>query len=87
MIILDSTPLLVVNDAVALSSEVDGVLMVMRSERIKRKLALQGKEKLESVNATFIGAVLNDVDYSKQYGYYYHRYYRYYNSYHKDDGE
>lgn|GEM_PF-700313 len=84
--IFDSPPLGSVADAVALSTEVDGTLMVIRSGKTKRKIGLQGKESLESVNAEVIGAVLNNVDYAKQYGYYYyyHRYYSYYRYYSHD---
>jgi Mrp family chromosome partitioning ATPase len=85
--IFDSPPLGSVADAVALSTEVDGTLMVIRSGKTKRKVGLHGKESLESVNAEVIGAVLNNVDYAKQYGYYYyyHRYYGYYRYYSHDN--
>ena len=50
-------------------------------------MAQQGKELLENVDANIIGALLNDVDYSKQYGSYYYYYYRRYYYYSRDEEE
>jgi Mrp family chromosome partitioning ATPase len=47
----------------------------------------EGKETLENVNAKVIGAVLNNVDYAKQYGSYYYYYYYYRSYYYSSDGE
>ena len=90
-IIFDSPPILSAADAAALSTEVDGTLMVIYSGQTKRKISLQAKETLENVNAKIIGSVLNNVDYAKQYGSYYYYYY-YYRSYYygrdeEEDGE
>ena len=90
-IIVDSPPILSAADAAALSTEVDGTLMVIYSGQTKRKISLQAKETLENVNAKIIGSVLNNVDYAKQYGSYYYYYY-YYRSYYygrdeEEDGE
>jgi protein-tyrosine kinase len=78
LIIIDSAPLLIVSSVVALSKEVDGVLLVIQSGKSKRKVVGNGKEVLESVDATIIGTVLTGVDLIRQYGYYYRRYYNYY---------
>jgi len=90
MVIVDSPPLASAADALNLSIEVDGVLLVIYSGQTKRKVVIQAKESLENVNANVIGAVLNNVDLNKQYGYYYY-YYRYYNHYkyyrHEDGDE
>jgi capsular exopolysaccharide synthesis family protein len=84
LIIIDSPPILVVSSVVALCKEVDGVLFIMKSGRTKRKMALNSKEILDSVEAKIMGTVLTGVDYNIQYGYYYRRYYgHYYNQ--KDD--
>jgi Mrp family chromosome partitioning ATPase/uncharacterized protein involved in exopolysaccharide biosynthesis len=80
IIIFDSPPLVSSADAMILATQVDGTLMVVRSGQTKRQIALQGKELLENVDANIIGAVLNNIDYSKQYGSYYYYYY-YYRSY------
>jgi capsular exopolysaccharide synthesis family protein len=86
LVIIDSAPLLVVASVVALSKEVDGVLLSMYAGKTRRKLVNHGKEILESVNAKIIGSVLTGVDFARQYGYYYRRYYKYYYQ-HKDDNE
>lgn len=89
LIIFDSPPLLSVADPVALATEVDGTLMVIYTGGTKLEICLQGKEALEGVNARIIGAVLNNIDYAKQYGsyYYYYYYYRSYYYYSSDDGD
>ena len=84
LVIFDSAPVGSVADAVNLSTEVDGTLMVISSGKTKRRIGLQVKESLDNVNADIIGAVLNNVDYSKQYGYYYYNY-KYYSSDDKED--
>jgi capsular exopolysaccharide synthesis family protein len=78
LVIIDSAPLLIVSSVVALSKEVDGVLLVMQAGKSKRKLVNNGKEILEGVGAKIIGTVLTGVDLVRQYGYYYRRYYNYY---------
>jgi len=78
LIIIDSAPLLIVSSVIALSKEVDGVLLAIQSGKSKRKIVINVKEVLESVNARIIGTVLTDVDIVRQYGYYYRRYYNYY---------
>lgn len=87
LLIFDSPPLGSVADAIALSTEVDGTLMVIYAGETKRKIGFQARESLENVNAEVIGAVLNNVDYSKHYGYpyYTYKYSRYY-KYYSDDG-
>ena len=62
--------------------------MVIKSGKTKRQIAIQGQELLENVNAEILGVVLNDIDYSKQYGSYYYYYYRsYYYSSDEEDEE
>lgn len=85
LIIIDSPPILVVASVVALCKEVDGVLFVMKSGRTKRKMALNSKEILDSIEAKIMGTVLTGVNYNIQYGYYYRRYYGYYYNQKDDD--
>jgi succinoglycan biosynthesis transport protein ExoP len=86
LIIIDSAPLLVVAGVVALCKESDGVLLAMYAGRTKRKLAIHGKEVLDSVNARIIGVALTGVDLVRQYGYHYRHYYNdYYQN--KDDND
>jgi Mrp family chromosome partitioning ATPase len=85
IIIFDSPPLVSSADAMILATQVDGTLMVIRSGETKRQIALQGKELLENVDAHIIGAVLNNIDYSRQYGSYYYYYYYYRSYYYSSD--
>ena len=66
-------------DAVVLSTEVDGVIMVIKSFKVAKDLVAQAKRQLTDVEARLIGVILNDFDIQrKSYGYYY--YYTYYGS-------
>ena len=88
LLIFDSPPLGSVADAIALSTQVDGTLMVIYAGETKRKIGFQARESLENVNAEVIGAVLNNVDYSKHYGYPYYNYkYSAHYKYYSGDGD
>jgi len=77
-VIFDSPPVNVVADPVVLSTQVDGVLMVLRVSETPRALALRAVQTLRGVNAHVLGAILNNVDLgSSRYGYYYEAYRRY----------
>ncbi|MFO0594787.1 MAG: polysaccharide biosynthesis tyrosine autokinase [Myxococcaceae bacterium] len=79
-IILDTPPVGAVSDAVVLSTQVDGVVMVLKAGQTNRDLARRTVRALQDVKATIYGAVLNDVNLEKsKYGDYYYGYaYRYY---------
>ncbi len=76
-IIIDTPPVLSVTDAAALSSAVDGVVLVIRTAVTPSPLLKNAVERLRSVNANILGAVLNAVNTKKE-GYYYHYHYYYY---------
>lgn len=79
LVIIDSPPVVAVTDAVVLSTEVDGVIMVIKSFKVAKDLVAQAKRQLTDVEARLIGVILNDFDIQrKSYGYYY--YYTYYGS-------
>lgn len=88
IVLVDSPPVLSVADSVILSNEIESTLLVIRSGGTKQDMATQAKESLEKVDADILGVVLNNVDYSKQYGsyYYYYRYYGY-NYYQESEDE
>ncbi len=81
-VVIDTAPVLLVADALALAPLVDGVLFVADAQNTSRAAVTQARDQLEQLGARVIGAVLNNVDpnkaraYSKHYGYYsgYHRY-------------
>jgi capsular exopolysaccharide synthesis family protein len=80
-VILDTAPVLLVADALAIAPLADGVLLVVDAENTHRGAVIQAREQLEQVGAPMIGAVLNNFDPSKArspyygyYGSYWHRY-------------
>ncbi len=78
LIVIDSSPVTAVTDAVVLSHGVDGVLMVIRAADTPRQIVQNSLTQLKAVNAHIIGAVLNGVDTGRNNHYYYYRYYYYY---------
>jgi len=75
MVIIDSPPVLAVTDAAVLASLVDGTIVVVRMGESRREAVRRAVGQLRVVNGHVIGAVLNDVDASRDpyyggYGYY-----------------
>lgn len=89
IILLDTPPVLTVTDAVALSSSVDGVMLVAKIGKTKQAALLQAIEQLRQVNAKIVGIVINDVDTRSARYYYYYRnyYYDHYSSYYSDSAD
>jgi capsular exopolysaccharide synthesis family protein len=77
-VIIDTAPILLVADALALAPLVDGVLFVADSERTSRSAVAHAREQLDQVGAAIIGSVLNNFDPAKARAY---RYYGYYSPY------
>jgi len=82
-IIIDSTPISAVTDAVILSKIVDGVVLVIRAHQTNREVIRYAITQLRNVSAHIFGAVLNGVDMGRDSYYYYQYYYYYYGQ----DGE
>jgi non-specific protein-tyrosine kinase len=81
-VILDTAPVLLVADALALSPFVDGCLLVADAEHTTRGAVAHAREQLEQVGTPIVGSVLNNFDPSKakaypSYGYYSAPSYRY----------
>ena len=74
MLIFDSPPCRAVTDAAVLSSQVDGVLLVVDAGASRRELATRAVEDLRKVGGNVLGAVLNKVS-PRGSGYYYYYYY------------
>jgi capsular exopolysaccharide synthesis family protein len=75
VVVLDSSPVLSVTDAVVLSALADSTLLVIRAGVSKKDLVKQAVERLREVDAHLIGCVLNALSpKSGGYGsYYYYR--------------
>jgi capsular exopolysaccharide synthesis family protein len=85
-IIIDSPPLMSVTDAAILSTQAEGVLLVIKAESVPRKAAMDARDQLLEVNATLLGVVFNNIQ-TQRNGYFYNSYYRYHSYYTgKDDG-
>lgn len=71
-IILDTPPIHAVTDSQILARKVDGVLLVVKSNKTKKELVNNSIKSIEKINANLIGVVLNGVDNSSN------KYYQYY---------
>ncbi|MGV2874579.1 CpsD/CapB family tyrosine-protein kinase [Macrococcus capreoli] len=75
IIIIDTPPVLAVTDAVILSTQVDGTILVTNVETNNKTLLLKAKETLEKSDVNILGVVLNNVEKSSKEDYYYYEYY------------
>ncbi|MSP90301.1 MAG: polysaccharide biosynthesis tyrosine autokinase [Myxococcales bacterium] len=76
-VVFDSPPVEIVSDALVIASLVDGVVVVVHSEKTKREEVDQAIHSLRSVNATILGIVLSrTATRGPGYGYYYGKGYR-----------
>jgi polysaccharide biosynthesis transport protein len=74
-VIFDSPPVLAVTDAAVLSRVVDGTVLVVRAGSTSRDAVIRARQRLTSVNARMVGAVLNDVNLrNPHYASYYYQY-------------
>lgn len=95
VIIIDSPPIGLFPDSLAMARKVEEVLFVTRYGKVSRKIAKSLLESLDETGAKILGVVLNDLPQKKTPGYYYSGYYgygyfryKYYNKYYgrdKDD--
>jgi len=79
VVIIDSTPLLPVTDALVLAPLTDGVLLVIDYGKTRIGEAMQGKTQLDQSGARILGVTMNKIP-TRRRGYsyyYYHRYYSY----------
>lgn len=78
-VILDSPPIGAVADALVLSTQVSGVVLVVKGGVTQREVAKRAVKQLADVRARLFGVVINDVDLESSKYYYYaaHRGYGY----------
>ena len=76
-IVIDSPPIMAATDAVILSVQADGVLLVVRSGETPKEAFTRTRDLLTSVKCHLLGVVLNAVDSSAPDYYYSYRYYPY----------
>ncbi|MDG1139739.1 MAG: polysaccharide biosynthesis tyrosine autokinase [Opitutales bacterium] len=94
VIIIDSPPIGLFPDSLAIARKVEEVLFVTRYGKVSRKIAKNLIENIEETGANVLGVVLNDLPQKKTPGYYYSGYYgygyfryKYYNKYYGSDSE
>jgi polysaccharide biosynthesis transport protein len=76
-VVIDSPPIMAATDAVILSVQTDGVLLVVRSGETPKEAFSRTRDLLTSVKCHLLGVVLNAVDSSAPDYYYSYRYYPY----------
>lgn len=76
-VVIDSPPIMAATDAVILSVQADGVLLVVRSGETPKHAFVRTRDLLYSVKCRVLGVVLNAVDSSAPDYYYSYRYYPY----------
>ena len=88
VIIIDSPPIGLFPDSLAMARKADEVLFVTRYGKVARKVAKNLLESLDDTGVNILGVVLNDLPEKKTPGYYYSGYYgygyfryKYYNKY------
>lgn len=78
-IIIDTPPVQAVSDALVVSTQVDGAVMVVRADQTRSGLIQLSLAKLVNAHARVVGVVLNDLDLKLAERYYGNfGYYRYY---------
>ena len=76
VLVLDSPPTTILSDAAILSTQIDGVLLVLKSGVTRREIARRAVDALTHVNARIVGVLLNHMP-TRGGGYYYYYYYYY----------
>jgi polysaccharide biosynthesis transport protein len=76
-VVIDSPPVMAATDAVILSVQADGVLLVVRSGETPKAAFTRTRDLLVSVKCRLLGVVLNAVNSSAPDYYYSYRYYPY----------
>jgi protein-tyrosine kinase len=74
VVLCDSPPVLAVSDPVALATQCDGVLFVIRVGTTRHDVIRRAAEQIEAVKGKILGVLLNSVNPSAH-GYRYHYYY------------
>jgi capsular exopolysaccharide synthesis family protein len=59
LVVIDSSPLALSPDALAIASKVDGVIMVVEAEKTRWRTAKYVKEQIEGVGGSLLGVVFN----------------------------
>ncbi len=89
-VFFDAPPVDAVTDAVIISEQVFGTILVVRQNSTEKDALCRTVTSLNNIGANILGYVLNSVDYDKfsyKYGHYYNKYGYAYKKYYKSYGE
>jgi len=85
-VLIDSPPVTAVTDPLILAAQTDVTILVLQAEVSTRRVSMQAREALASVDARVLGVAVNNVPHRKgRYGYY--SGYGYYYDYYSHEGE
>jgi len=73
-VLVDVPPTELVSDPATVAAQADGVLLVFDAQNTRKGAVRQSVRNLESVGATVLGTVMNNVKASKRGYYHYYRY-------------
>lgn len=72
-VLVDSPPVLPITDAAVMASQVDGILLVVKSGQTRVDLAKEAKDTLANARGKIVGVILNQIRYDgDDYRYYYY---------------
>ena len=83
LVLCDSPPVLSISDAVALSAQCDGVILVVSAGKVSTVAVRRAAEQIDAVKGRILGVLLNRVNMRRD-GYY-AEYQGYYNAYYGND--
>jgi polysaccharide biosynthesis transport protein len=89
-VILDCSPVSAVSDPLVVASMADGLIFVMKFNKIRREHARKTIQRIQNAGIQILGGVINNIDFDGLDSYYYSHYYyqnRYYASHYKKNTE
>ncbi|MCP4665408.1 MAG: DUF4388 domain-containing protein [Deltaproteobacteria bacterium] len=84
-LVIDTPPILPATDALLLSPQVDGVVLVIKAGNLNRDMIKKSVDQISHAKANLIGVVLNQVDIRRES--YYKNYFKYYSRYYGQDSK
>ncbi len=85
VVMCDAPPIIGVSDASLLAREADGVLLIIQHRKYPKVVSGRAKDVITNVGGNLIGVVLNNINISRDYSYYYQHYY--YSQYSRSHGD
>ncbi len=80
-IFFDAPPVIGVSDASVISREVDGVMLLIQHRKYPKAVSERAKGMLDNMGVNLLGVVLNNINVSRDQGYYYYHQYYYQSNY------